>query len=101
METDQFGCPIDDFSVFNKTWYRGTMILDRIVVRRPATVTLFLYSHSQNLAICDSVHICSAMNLSATNLWFQVALISSPAVHSYGEDHSLSSQVWQMPFRSQ
>ena len=38
---------------------------------------------------------------SATNLWLQVALISSPAVHSYGEDHSLSSQVWQMPFRSQ
>ena len=38
---------------------------------------------------------------SVTNLWLQVALISSPVVHSYGEDHPLSSQVWQMPFRSQ
>ena len=47
------------------------------------------------------LYIQVAMNLSATNLWLQVALISSPAVHSYGEDHSLSSQVWQMPFRSQ
>ena len=47
------------------------------------------------------LYIQVAMNLSAINLWLQVALISSPAVHSYGEVHPLSSQVWQMPFRSQ
>ena len=78
-------------------WYKGT-ITHGIVVKGPATVTLFLYtSHSQDFPS----YIQVVVNCSATNLWLQVALISSPAVHSYGEDHSLSSQVWQMPFRSQ
>ena len=63
------------------------------------TVTLLLYSHRIWLFVI--LYIQVAMSLSATNLWLQVALISSPAVHSYGEDHPLSSQVWQMPFRSQ
>ena len=35
--------------------YRVT-ILDGIVVKGPATVTLLLYSRSQDLVICDSVH---------------------------------------------
>ena len=72
-----------------------------------------MYSHNQDLHTIHTVsiivrvwifvilYIQVAMNLSATNLWLQVALISSPAVHSYGEDHLLSFQVWQMPFRSQ
>ena len=78
-------------------WYRGT-ITHGIVVKGPATVTLFLYtSHSQDLPS----YIQVVVNCSSTDLWLQVALFSSPAVHSYGEDHSLSSQVWQMPFHSQ
>ena len=76
-------------------WHRDTITSDGIVVKGPATVTLF------QCIVTIRICIQYAMNLSATNLWLQVALISSPAVHSYGEDHSLSSQVWQMPFRSQ
>ena len=68
-----------------------------LLMKGQATVTLFVLRQSQDLP----PYIQVAMNLSATNLWLQVALLSSPAVHSYGEDHSLSSQVWQMPFRSQ
>ena len=79
-------------------WHRDTITTDGIVVKGPATVTLFLCIVT--IKICIQ-YIQVAMSLSATNLWLQVALISSPAVHSYGEDHSLSSQVWQMPFRSQ
>ena len=79
-------------------WHRDTITTDGIVVKGPATVTLF--QCTVTIRICIQ-YIQVAMNLSPTNLWLQVALISSPAVHSYGEDHSLSSQVWQMPFRSQ
>ena len=78
-------------------WHRDTITTDGIVVKGPATVTLFLCIVT--IKICIQ-YIQVAMNLGA-NLWLQVALISSPAVHSYGEDHPLSSQVWQMPFRSQ
>ena len=68
-----------------------------LLFKGQATLTLFVLRQSQDLPS----YIQVAMNLSATNLWLQVALLSSPAVHSYGEDHLLSSQVWQMPFRSQ
>ena len=77
-------------------WYRGT-ITHGIVVKGPAPVTLYYTSHSQDFPS----YIQVVVNCSVTDLWLQVALISSPAVHSYGEDHSLSSQVWQMPFCSQ
>ena len=49
-EMDQFGSSLDNFSVLNKIYHV-------VRVKGPATVTLFLlYSHSQDLVICDSVH---------------------------------------------
>ena len=64
-------------------WYRGT-ISDGIAKRPANSVTVFPNnSHSQDLPL----YIQVAMNLSATNLWLQFALISSPTVRSYGEDH--------------
>ena len=74
-------------------WHRDTLTSDGIVVKGPASYVVIIRICIPNIQV--------AMSLSATNLWLQVALISSPAVHSYGEDHSLSSQVWQMPFCSQ
>ena len=73
------------------------------IVKGPATVILFLYTIIVTVRIWSFMilYIQISMSLSATNLWLQVALFSSPAVHSYGEEHSLSSQVWQMPFHSQ
>ena len=76
------------------------MLLYTILLLRDQLYTVTLFLCIVTIRICIQ-YIQAAISLSATNLWLQVALISSPAVHSYGEDHPLSSQVWQMPFRSQ
>ena len=52
---DQFGSSIDNFSVLNKI-YHVVQWYYNIGVKGPDTVTLFLYCHSHDLVICNSVH---------------------------------------------